>query len=84
MRKIDKIQLYAIDKKAARGLILLVLVFVVLVLIQDFLRADIKNTAFHFSESCMFSSFWWLFARFLFIYTIPGDKINGKKKKPGF
>jgi hypothetical protein len=48
MRKIDKIQLYAIDKKAACGLTLLVLVLVVLVLMQEFLRLDIKKTAFYF------------------------------------
>jgi len=54
------------DRKAAFILTLLVLAFVVLTLTQDFLRSDLKNSAFYFSESFMFSSFWWLFAPFLF------------------
>lgn len=54
------------DKKAAFVLTLLVLAFVVLTLTQDFLRSDLKNSAFYFSESLMFSSFWWLFAPLLF------------------
>jgi len=54
------------NSKAASVLTLLVLAFVVLTLAQDFLRADLKNTAFYFSESLMFSSFWWLFAPLLF------------------
>ena len=54
------------DRKAALVLTLLVLAFVVLTLTQDFLRSDLKNSAFYFSESLMFSSFWWLFAPLLF------------------
>lgn len=54
------------DRKAAFVLTLLVLAFVVLTLTQDFLRSDLKNSAFYFSESFIFSSFWWLFAPLLF------------------
>ncbi len=54
------------EKKAAKILACLSLVFVVLCLLQDFLRADIKKTAYYLSESFMFSSFWWLFAPLLF------------------
>lgn len=54
------------DRKAAVVLILLVSAFVVLTLTQDFLRSYLKNSAFYFSESFIFSSFWWLFAPLLF------------------
>jgi hypothetical protein len=54
------------DRKVAFALSLLVLGFVVLTLTQDFLRSDLRNSAFYFSESFMFSSFWWLFAPLLF------------------
>ncbi|MFM9909471.1 MAG: LytR/AlgR family response regulator transcription factor [Chitinophagaceae bacterium] len=35
-------------------------------MIQDFLRAIINNAAFYFSESFIFSSFWWIFVSFIF------------------
>ncbi|MEO6232759.1 MAG: LytTR family DNA-binding domain-containing protein [Ferruginibacter sp.] len=54
------------NRKAAVGLILLVSAFVALTLAQDLIRADLKNSVFYFSESFMFSSFWWLFAPLLF------------------
>ncbi len=54
------------DRRVAFVLTLLVLAFVVLTLTQDFLRSDLKNSAFYFPESFMFSSFWWLFAPLLF------------------
>jgi hypothetical protein len=54
------------DRRAAVVLILLVLAFVVLIIIQDFVRSNLKNSTFYFSESFMFSSFWWLFAPLLF------------------
>lgn len=54
------------DRKVAFVLILLVVAFVILTLTQDYVRSDLKNSAFYFSESFMFSSFWWLFAPFLF------------------
>lgn len=52
------------DKKAALLCGLFVLVFVLLTLTQDLVRSNLKNSAFYFSESFMFSSFWWLFAPF--------------------
>lgn len=58
------------DRKTALGLTLLVLAFVALTLTQDFLKSGINNSAFYFSESFMFSSFWWLFAPLLFIQYI--------------
>jgi len=54
------------DRKVAFVLILLVVAFVILTLTQDYVRSDLKNSAFYLSESFMFSSFWWLFAPFLF------------------
>lgn len=48
-------------------LISVVLAFVALTLLQDYLRATIKNSAFYFSESFMFSSFWWIVAALLFV-----------------
>jgi len=39
---------------------------VLLTLTQDFLRADLNKSAFYFSESLIFSSFWWLFAPLIF------------------
>ncbi len=35
-------------------------------MIQDFLRAIINDAAFYFSESFIFSSFWWIFVPFIF------------------
>jgi hypothetical protein len=66
MNKILTIKFDMTDRKAAVVLILLVLAFVVLTLTQDILRSDLKNSAFYFSESFMFSSFWWVFAPLLF------------------
>ncbi|MBK8657134.1 MAG: LytTR family transcriptional regulator [Haliscomenobacter sp.] len=53
------------DKRAAFVLTLLVVAFVILTLTQDLLRSELKNSAFYFSESFIFSSFWWLFAPLL-------------------
>jgi hypothetical protein len=55
------------DKKVAFVLTLFVLACVVLIVTQDFLRSGLKNSSFYFSESFLFSSFWWLFAPLLFI-----------------
>ena len=52
----------ATDKKAAIVCGLFVLVFVVLTVTQDLVRSNLKNSAFYFFESFMFSSFWWPFA----------------------
>jgi DNA-binding LytR/AlgR family response regulator len=66
MNKILTIKFDITDRKAAFVLTLLVLAFVVMTLTQDFLRSDLKNSAFYFSESFIFSSFWWFFAPLLF------------------
>ena len=66
MNKILTTKFGITDKKTFFVLTLLVLATVTLTLTQDFLRSDLKNSAFYFSESVMFSSFWWLFAPLLF------------------
>lgn len=54
------------DKKAAILCGLFVLILVSLTLVQDLVRSGLKNSAFYFSESFMFSSFWWFFAPLFF------------------
>lgn len=66
MNKILTTKFGITDRKAAFVLTMLVLALVVMTLTQDFLRSELKNSAFYFSESFMFSSFWWLFAPLLF------------------
>lgn len=66
------------DRKAGLILTMLVLVFVILTLLQDFLRADLQNSAFYFSESLMFSSFWWLFTPLLFAQYLTVKLTTGK------
>ena len=82
MNKILTKKLDITDRKAAFVLTLLVLAFVALTLIQDFLRSVLKNSAFYFYESFMFSSFWWLFAPLLFIQYLAVTHSN--KKRLGF
>jgi len=79
MNKILTIKFDITDRKAAFVLTLLVFAFVVLTLTQDFLRSDLKNSAFYFSESFMFSSFWWLFAPLLFIQYFAVKRKNKKR-----
>jgi len=54
-------------RKAVTGLMLCILAFVLLTLTQDFLRANLNHTGYYFSESFMFSSFWWIFAPLLVV-----------------
>lgn len=54
----------ASDRRAAIICGLFVLLFVTLTLVQDLVKSTLKNSAFYFSESFMFTSFWWLFAPF--------------------
>jgi LytTr DNA-binding domain len=61
------VKLQAKDKKVFLGLMLCVLLFIVFTILQDVLRSGIKNSAFYFSESLLFSSFWWFFAPLLFV-----------------
>jgi LytTr DNA-binding domain len=49
------------NRKAVFVLAFAALAFTLLTLTQDFLRANLKNSAFYFSESFLFSSFWWIF-----------------------
>ena len=54
------------DKKVFIVLSLSVAALAMLTLMQDLLRSCLRNIAFYFSESFMFSTFWWLFAPLLF------------------
>lgn len=54
------------NKKVVLFLLWMLLAFISFTLFQDFIEAKIKNTAFYFSESFMFSSFRWLFVPLLF------------------
>ncbi len=54
------------NKKVVLFLLWMLLAFISFTLFQDFIEAKIKNTAFYFSESFLFSSFWWLFVPLLF------------------
>jgi hypothetical protein len=64
------IKLGIVDRNAIFVLIPLFLAFVVLTVAQDFLQSDLNNSAFYFSESLLFSSFWWIFAPLLFVQYI--------------
>ncbi len=52
--------------------------FVVLTLFLDILRSKLQHTGYYFSESFLFSSFWWLFPLILFgqVYFIKKYSIN--------
>jgi hypothetical protein len=65
-------------RKMAFNLALFAAILVALTLLQDFLRASLKNSAFYFSESFMFSSFWWLFAPIMLLQYVA---ITNKKAK---
>lgn len=54
------------EKRVAVALAGFVLIFVAMNLTQDLIRSDVRRTPFYFSESFIFSSFWWLFAPLLF------------------
>jgi hypothetical protein len=69
------------DSKVISVLTLLVLAFVVIALMQDFLQSNLKNSSFYISESFIFSSFWWLFAPLLFTqYSIVTHKYRKELK----
>lgn len=54
--------------KPRRFLLILavLLAFILLTALIDFLEARFQNTSFYFSESFLFSSFWWLFVPFIY------------------
>lgn len=66
------------DRRSAIYLTLFSLTLVVMTIIQDFLRAHFQNSAFYFSESFMFSSFWWLFAPILYLQYLLIKRKNTK------
>lgn len=53
-------------KRTGTLIMLLVPVLVLLTICQDLLKTLVNGSAFYLSESFMFSSFWWLFAPFVF------------------
>lgn len=55
------------DRKPALILTSLVLFFVILTITQDMLRAELRDTPFYFSESLLFSSFWWVFSPLFYL-----------------
>ena len=79
MNKLKAIQITTTDRRTAFALAVLVLVFVAFTLLQDFLRAALQHSSFYFSESFMFSAFWWLFAPLLYAqYFTARYKNNGR------
>jgi LytTr DNA-binding domain len=54
-----------IERKAVLMLTTAALALAGFTVIQDFLRSQLRSSAFYFSESFIFSSFWWLFAPLL-------------------
>ena len=54
------------NKKALIVLTTLVIALVAFTILQDFLYAYYRRTSFYFSESYIFSSFWWLFIPLLY------------------
>ncbi|MFZ1798664.1 MAG: LytTR family DNA-binding domain-containing protein, partial [Chitinophagaceae bacterium] len=61
MNKILSISFKPDDRKALSILGISVLVLVLLALAQDLVQSRIENLGYYFSESFLFSSFWWLF-----------------------
>ncbi|GAB3555485.1 LytR/AlgR family response regulator transcription factor [Spirosoma fluminis] len=55
----DHLLFNIINKKI--GVWLIATAFILLIIVQDFLRAIINSSGFYFSESFMFSTFWWAF-----------------------
>lgn len=54
-------------KSAIFLLISIILLFVILTIAQDLIEAELQGYFFYFSESFLFSSFWWLFLPFLYV-----------------
>lgn len=57
----------SVHKKTVVLLLALAALFVSITMAQDFMEASFRNTQFYFSESFMFSSFWWLFVPFIYV-----------------
>lgn len=45
---------------------LLIASFVLITVIEDFIKASFNNSSFYISEALMFSSFWWIFIPFMY------------------
>lgn len=65
-------------RKAVIGLTIGVAAFVVMTLTQDFLRANLNNSGFYFSESFIFSSFWWIFVPLLYAQYVVVKQVHTK------
>jgi uncharacterized Tic20 family protein len=74
------IKLNTADRKTAAVLASSVLFFTALAMLQDIIHSGIQHAAFYFSESLLFSSFWWLFAPLLFAQYVA---VKYKKDKTG-
>ena len=64
-----QIQLKAATAKLSKRKILLLtsaVSFILVVILQDLVEAGLNNFPFYFSESLLFSSFWWIFIPFLY------------------
>lgn len=57
----------AVHKKIVLTLVVSVSAIVILTMLQDKVEAGFKNSAFYFSESFIFTSFWWLFVPLIYL-----------------
>lgn len=57
----------AVHKKIILILFVSVAAIVILTMLQDRVEAGFKNSAFYFSESFIFTSFWWLFIPLVYL-----------------
>ncbi len=55
-----------VDKKIILTLAGFVIAAVALTMVQDFIETNFNHSSFYFSESFLFSSFWWLFLPLLY------------------
>jgi len=54
------------SKRAFAVFTLLIASFILLTIIQDFIKASFNDSSFYISEAFMFSSFWWIFIPFMY------------------
>lgn len=70
---------YVFRKKAFLASFLFVIAFVLLTLAQDFIQTIFQNSSFYFSESFLFSLFWWLFVPFYYAQYLASKFKNATK-----
>jgi hypothetical protein len=70
------------ERKVAMVLTCLVMMFGMLNVLQDLIRSNLRNSSFYFSESFMFSTFWWLFAPLLWAQYILANRMPKQVKFP--